>query len=195
MIFWAGVIGFLLGEYIWRVMKGRQIIRDANNEAYLIRYFIWKPDWLRYIGINPKKAGRIYLHHILRSDHDRALHCHPWSFLSVVLKGGYREYTHLEDVSKFAGKVLPRRVEWKFVNWPLDRRHLYSKDMFKFGKILFRPAAWRHRLELEDGKTAWTLVFIGPKVRDWGFWPGGKFCPWKRYDTANGICEEPEVTL
>jgi hypothetical protein len=188
MIFWSGVIGFLLGEYIWRVMKGRQIIRDANNEAYLIRYFIWKPDWLHYIGINPKKAGRIYLHHILRSDHDRANHSHPWSFISVMLKGSYVEYTTGADVYHGAKFTWPRKVKWDFVNWPLDRQTVRAE--FKAPALIKRPAVWRHRLELREGQTAWTLVFIGPKTNEWGFFPGGKFCHWTKYNTGTGLCEE-----
>jgi hypothetical protein len=35
--------------------------------------------------------GTIHLHHILRSDGDRAFHDHPWNFTSILLSGGYTE--------------------------------------------------------------------------------------------------------
>lgn len=31
------------------------------------------------------------VHHILRSDRDRAMHDHPWENASLVLRGGYWE--------------------------------------------------------------------------------------------------------
>lgn len=37
-------------------------------------------------------AFGVYLHNMRRSDYDRALHDHPWPFVSLVLRGGYWEY-------------------------------------------------------------------------------------------------------
>ena len=33
----------------------------------------------------------IYIHKIHKSDKDKHLHCHPWNFATVVLKGSYLE--------------------------------------------------------------------------------------------------------
>lgn len=35
----------------------------------------------------------VRLHNILRSDSDRELHDHPFTFLSIILRGGYFEHT------------------------------------------------------------------------------------------------------
>ena len=35
----------------------------------------------------------IYIHQILRADEDKDMHDHPWSFWSIILKGGYIEFT------------------------------------------------------------------------------------------------------
>lgn len=183
----------LIALWVYQVNRTKQIIRDADGEAYLVRYFIWRPDWLDYVkqGLS-KKAGRIYLHQILLSDHLRALHSHPWKFRSFILKGGYREYTTLKDVVQNAGYIRPNKnVKWDFANWPTDRETVYHD--FQAPQYVRRPAAWRHRLELPQGKTTWTLVFIGARTQEWGFYPGGKFCHWKKYDTGTGLCEEPEV--
>lgn len=172
----------VIALYAIHVLHTVQIIRDADDSAYLVRYFIWKP--------KNKNWGRIYLHHILRSDHDRALHDHPWIFRSFILKGGYREVTTAQNVVENVEIARPNPQKWDFINWPKDRQHVAAK--FKAGQYLKRPANWKHRLELLDGKTAWTLVFIGAKARDWGFYPNGKFCWWKKYNTGTGLCEEPE---
>ena len=59
------------------------------------------------------------LHHIVRSDADRELHDHPFSFVSIILRGGYWE--HLADGTR---------------TWHGP------------GSILFRSAEVLHRLEL-----------------------------------------------
>ena len=85
------------------------------------------------------KYGKAYLHLFHRSDEGTDLHCHPWNFVSLVLWRGYTEIT-------------PTGARRK---WP--------------GMILLRPASWAHRVELEGGKKALTLVVTGPIVRTWGF--------------------------
>lgn len=145
-----------LSLYAWHLFRTRQIIRDAEGSPYLIRYFIWKPEGLK---------GRIYLHHILRSDRDRALHSHPWNFTSFILWGGYWEHNDSKN---------PR----------------YSRIWFGAGTTLHRRAKWKHRLELPEGTTAWTLFFTGPKINEWGFFPDGKFCHHKKYNYLTGLCND-----
>lgn len=36
---------------------------------------------------------RIYIHNILKSDMDDHQHSHPWDFFSLILKGGYEEFS------------------------------------------------------------------------------------------------------
>jgi hypothetical protein len=66
----------------------------------------------------------IYLHHLHVSDEDRALHDHPWSFVTVLLSSGYWEWT---------GRTLPGGVT------RIWRRRL---------SVLYHPAEYAHRLEL-----------------------------------------------
>lgn len=42
------------------------------------------------------------------------------------------------------------------------------------------PASHRHRLTTPWGH-CWTLIIVGLSERDWGFWHGGRFIPWRDY--------------
>lgn len=93
----------------------------------------------RLIILEWADGSKLMLHKFHSSDHDRDLHDHPWAFKTFILWRGYIEH--------HAG----------------GSRRRYP------GMLLQRPAQWRHRVELIKGKPAWTLVFTGPKVREWGY--------------------------
>ena len=96
--------------------------------------------YLRRWWVIPRNAGcNVYLHEILRSDDDRALHDHPWPNTSMLLDGRYVEHTP-------EGSAL-REPGW----------------------IGSRPAEAAHRLEILPGERAVSLFITGPKVREWGF--------------------------
>jgi hypothetical protein len=67
------------------------------------------------------------------------MHDHPWNFISIILKGGYYEETKT------------------------------YKKWFSVGSILKRKAEFYHKVILPEGKTCLSLVFAGPKKREWGF--------------------------
>lgn len=117
-------------------------IGDDPERPYMKRWWI----------IPRNDQINVYLHQILRSDDDRALHDHPWDNTSWVLDGGYIEHT--------PDGVFERTV----------------------GYLGGRSATDRHRLEVADGQPAVTLFFTGPKVREWGFWCGGdRFVHWQDF--------------
>lgn len=112
------------------------------------------PYMIRWFVIPRNRWLNVYLHKFCRDDDDRALHCHPWWFISVMLKGGYIEHR--------AGKPT------------LIRRAL---------SFAFRRATAQHRIELfrdDAGEVipCWTLVITGRKKRVWGFWCRKGFVPW-----------------
>lgn len=168
----------LIADYVSNVYRTRQIIMDERSGTpYLIRYFLYKP--------KTKGKGRIYLHHIMRSDYDRALHDHPWAFMSVILKGGYREHTSWTDL-----QLRPVSGKWKPTYFNPSSDEAFHCD-FSAPAVLKRQAQWRHRLDLRDNKPVWSLVFTGPKSNEWGFWATLQdFCPWRKYDGRTGICHE-----
>lgn len=129
-------------------LLSRKVIGPADT-PYMIRWTIISTPWFR-----------IYLHKFVRSDYARALHDHPWSFASIILRRGYDEVTVVDTRSYHAGNIL------------------------------FRPAEWRHRVVLRDDKPAWTIVFCGPRTRRWGFWPNGSWCWWRKFNPNLAICED-----
>ena len=97
-------------------------------EPFMIRYyplFRKRPKWFPF---------NIFVHKILKSDLGD-LHDHYWSYITVILAGGYVE---------------------------TNEKGSYIR---KPGYIGFRKADDRHSLKLNDGKPAWTLLFVGPKKK------------------------------
>lgn len=103
----------------------------------------------------------VRIHEILRSDSGRDPHDHPWSFLTIILKGGY--YEQLFD----------------------DDGTLVSTTWHGPGSVLFRRAGTWHKLILPKGKTATTLFISGQKRCTWGFNVLGVKIPYNRYQGAD----------
>ena len=55
----------------------------------------------------------VYLHRFLRDDDDRALHDHPWQFISILLAGGYTEHTDNGPIERKAFSIAFRGAEHK----------------------------------------------------------------------------------
>lgn len=112
-----------------RIKPSITIVVQGN--PYLERWHLFR------IG----KLPRVYLHHFLASDDDRALHNHPWWFISILLRGSYIEHTRSGSIRRRAGSVV------------------------------YRGLSHDHRISLIPGEpSVWTLFITGPEVRNWGFW-------------------------
>ena len=120
-----------------RLAGERFDIGRPSAGTYLTRWTLWGS---RFEGT----GEALFLHRFHRSDDDDALHDHPWGYRSVVLWGGYYEWT-----ADRLGKV---------------RRRWYGP-----GRVLTRKADHRHRVELPAGRDCWTLVFRGAKSKSWSF--------------------------
>lgn len=118
-----------------------------------------RPYMLRWYLIPRNRWFNVYLHKIVRDDDDRALHDHPWWSVSLLLRGKYIEVT------------------------PAGLGVMYRH--YGLGSVIIRRPTHRHRLELPEGKPAWTLFFTGPKVRTWGFWCPRGFVPWHEFVNQN----------
>ena len=129
-------------------------------------FVIGSPDapYLRRWHLIPKnKWFNIYLHHILKSDDDRALHDHPWINMSIVLKGGYWEIMPYSNKDK----VHVLSCKWR---WP--------------GSVVFRLPSAAHRLKLEKRPKliqCWSLFITGPRVREWGFHCPNRWVHWREF--------------
>lgn len=102
----------------------------------------------------------VYLHHIVKEDVDTDLHDHPWSFFSILLWGSYWELFPSEERTKH------RHVRW----------------------FNFKRAEDAHTITwLSTRRTGvWTLVFLGPKRRSWGFYTSKGWIPWRQYVAEKG---------
>lgn len=132
------------------------------GENYLTRYILFECSWFG-----------IYLHHFIGSDHDRALHDHPWKFISIILWGAYDEVHGIDCNGYLVG---------------YDGDLLTKKKHRRIGSFGYRAATWRHRVILTTPEV-WSLMLVSGRKRKWGFYPKGKWCWWRKYNTESGICE------
>ena len=106
-------------------------IPDRSNPAntYLRRWYLVSTPWFG-----------IYMHAIFLPDRDPWMHDHPWSFVSIVLKGGYLE-------------GLGNGVRHRWRAGSIHRlRHVDA-----------------HAIRSLDRTPTWTLILRGPRRRDWGY--------------------------
>lgn len=140
---------------------------DSEGRRYMNRY--WVIPYNRF-GI----AARV--HHIVRSDEDRHFHDHPFTYISIVLRGGYWEVT-----PQWADEDSPMADYW---GEPLVVGE--ARQWRGAGNVALRRATNWHRLELAGqwektgGVTShvvlhdcWTLFITFPAVQDWGFLVNG----------------------
>tara|TARA_A100001388_G_C28544001_1_gene391628 strand:- start:71 stop:517 length:447 start_codon:yes stop_codon:yes gene_type:complete len=110
----------------------RVIYDRIGDEPYLERYYLFLRDRKTF-------PFNIFIHRFLKSDPDD-LHDHPWAFFSIILSGGYWEYTETEK-------------SWR---GPLSSR--------------YAPANTFHRVELDkDIPYCWTIFIPFMSTREWGF--------------------------
>lgn len=129
----------------------RIIMDRTDGEPYLIRHYIAFKDRVNF-------PWNVFLHKFLKGDPDD-VHDHPWSYFTIILSGGYYEWiAHFNEDGTKSCEV----------------RHWRGPGSFRFGK----PNTF-HRIELKPGVTPWTLFFVGPRKREWGFWVNNN---WIHYD-------------
>ena len=94
-------------------------------EPFMIRYYLLfrkRPKWFPF---------NILIHKILKSDLGD-LHDHYWSYITIILKGGY---------------------------WETNKDGTFWRGP---GYIGYRNRTDTHSLRLIEEKPAWTLMFVGP---------------------------------
>jgi hypothetical protein len=135
--------------------EGREVYRRWRLGGFEYRSDLIGGDYMRRWTVTTPWFS-LRLHHILRSDLDRHHHDHPFSFVSLILRGGY--------VERSPGG--PPRV-------------------CRPGTVVVRRAEDLHSLTLL-GESAWTLVAATPRRKRWGFdtedgWVfAGEYDAWKR---------------
>lgn len=115
----------------------------------------------------------ICLHQILRSDDDRALHDHPFSNVSILLRGSYIEHTIA------AGGVERQRV--------LSAPALRVRPFGSFAHRLELPEHFavevgsRSARAVGEPVECWSLFITGPRYRQWGFHCKDRWVHWKTF--------------
>ncbi len=144
----------------------RKICRIFNREADYAIGGRENPYMLRWFVIPRNPLFNIYLHKFLRDDDDRAMHDHPWWFATIMLRGSYKEWRlgHKWNHQVVIPEITTRRAP----------------------SIAFRRATSQHRIELLRDKfgnsiPCWTLVFTGPRIREWGFHCPQGWRHWKEF--------------
>lgn len=139
----------------WLERNGRKrIIMDrADQEPYLERYYVLFKERVTF-------PYNVFLHKFLKSDPDD-VHDHPWNYASLILKGGYWEWLPVFDAE---GQKITEVKQWR------------GAGKFRFGKM-----STYHRIELDPDVTPWTLFFVGPRKREWGFLVNNKWIHYESY--------------
>ena len=119
-------------------------------------FVIGSQQCLRWFIIPRNPVLNIYLHKFQKDDEDQALHDHPWWFVSIMLRGKYREIVRDHYVERSAPSMA------------------------------FRSATHAHRVVLKrDHKDrpipCWTILITGSVQRTWGFWCPKGFVNWKDF--------------
>lgn len=91
----------------------------------------------------------VRLHHIMKPDHDRDLHSHPFHFKSHILEGWYDE--------QGPGGIVVRRTAGTSCETP---RSCDPLDPFK---------AYYHRINEVSPGGVWTLFMMTPNTEQWWF--------------------------
>jgi hypothetical protein len=139
---------------IFQKLGRHRIIHDRlDNEPYLERYYVFLKDrkWFPF---------NVFVHKFLKSDPDD-VHDHPWPYATLILKGGYWEWTPTFDAQ---GRKSGEVARW------------YGAGSFRIAR-----ANTYHRIELDPDVECWTLFMPGIKQRDWGFLVRNKWIQWEQY--------------
>lgn len=138
----------------------------ADGSPYMERFTLFETRWL---------SAR--LHHIVTEDYDRVMHDHPWSFLTVILRGGYAE----------CRPEYPHQPRFTSAGREFDVVTTHHA-----GSVALRRATDRHRIIAVLPGT-WTLFIYGPIRQWWGFFtPAGKVY-WRDYATVHDTTQEREA--
>lgn len=146
-------------------------IKDrTTDDLYLLRYILFR-----------SKNFSIYIHRFMKSDDD-VPHDHPFSFTSYVVDGGYTEHRFFLNNEGEFDETVVNRVPGSLAKRQAEDIHVVKID--------------RQYTYEERNKAPLTVIFLGDRTRDWGFWTKNyfgkrKWVYWKTYlglpETFEGI--------
>lgn len=171
-----------LVEILYAIFDGRPIAA-SEGDTYMHRWYILR-----------RKSFAIFLHKFVRSDYDRALHCHPWDFLVIPIWRGYIEHNVRMDPCIYCGgrgAFTPQlKAEGRGCSYCKGTGLFEMPNSTRVYPIIgtrFRRAEYKHRVELltelkRVPNTAfmekvlylpsWSIFIRFRQRKHWGF-----FCP------------------
>jgi hypothetical protein len=114
-------------------MERFEVPNYDDDGVYLTRWRVIQTPW-----------AALYVHRMTGPDPRATLHDHPWSFLSIIVRGGYIE-RRLDPMTMTVD-------HWHVVRWWNRVRAL---DAHSIRSLLRNPT--------------WTLLFVGRRRRTWGY--------------------------
>lgn len=145
----------------WALMRWSDV-PDQTREGFV---------YLRRLRVLQTPWFAVYVHWLYLPDGDRDPHDHPWSFWSLVLKGGY-----LEEF--FSWQTGERR-------WCPDIGPSATK-VWRRGSLHRMGVKAAHRIRLLTRTPTVTLIVTGRRRQSWGFWTPDGFVHWRNYDGGRG---------
>ncbi len=152
----------------WGIEKSNLYIR---GDHYMVRYIAY----LGPIGLR--------LHKFMTGDDDSAPHTHPWAFITFPLHS-YVEALYEKGAFKRFNVVKKFRFHYR----PATHEHIVKGPMFSFGgpDVYYRGAPLYSTAP--GFEPFWTIVIMGHKSNDWGFYPKpGKFVHWRDYKPGERV--------
>lgn len=157
----------------WIVKKAKEAPYEHLG-TYMKRYWFIVTPWFK-----------MRVHEILRSDREFHLHSHPWTFITLILFGGYWElrpvwlegkdgWHYYQDKPRHDSEIIEEIG-------PEGEREVFYKTWYGPGSIIRRKAGEYHRVILPEGQITTTLFMTGQQQVDWGFLREGRFVFWREY--------------
>ena len=145
---------FELFDKLMIKLDRKSLIYDrVDKELYLTRYYLFLKDRKQF-------PFNLFLHRFHKDD-EETMHDHPWSYATLILKGGYYEWIpFFNEMGEMTCEVQKWRGPGHF--------RICGPDSY-------------HRIELKPGVTAWTLFMPLKKVREWGFLVNNKWIHNEQY--------------
>lgn len=117
----------------WAFMDRFEVPQYDGDGTYLTR---WR--------VIQTPLGGLYVHRFTGPDPRLTLHDHPWSFLSIVLRGGYVER-----------RLDPETMQVNEVHTVRRWNRIRASEAHSIVRLLRVPT--------------WTLMLVGRRVRTWGY--------------------------
>lgn len=146
------MFAWLARQFIKRVCVRKNEYRKghlthADGSLYMGRWGLFETTWL---------SARV--HYIASDDYDRALHDHPWAFVSLVLSGGYEEIRpEVNDENNWMPQSDGSLVEVWHSSWRGAGSIAYRRPTDRHMVVGVRPGTY-------------TLFFYGRARQWWGFY-------------------------